>query len=183
MKNSIKFLGLILMSVLLLTACDTNPSLQKYYVDSKENAEFISVDLPASIIQLKDGEVSEEVKNTLNTIKKINFLALQITDDNKDLYETERAKVKAILKNPKFKELMRMNRGSGSVSVNYLGEEDAIDEVVIYGSDKSQGFALVRVLGENMNPSDILKITNEIQLDGDSQQLKQLEGIFKNISK
>lgn len=183
MKNSIKILGLMLVSILFLTACDTNPSLQKYYVDSKENAEFISVDLPASIIQLKDGNVSEEVKATLNTIKKVNFLALQLTEDNKDLYDAERTKVKAILKNPKFKQLLRMNRGSGSVTVNYLGEEDAIDEVVIFGSDKNQGFALVRVLGENMNPADILKITNDLQLDGDSQQLKQLEGIFKNISK
>lgn len=183
MKNSIKLLGLIFMSVLLFTACNNNPSLQKYYVDSKEKAEFISVDLPASIIQLKEGDVSEEVKTTLNTIKKVNFLALQVTEDNKKMFESEKTKVKAILKNPKFKELIRMNRGSGSVSVNYLGEENAIDEVVIYGSDNTKGFALVRVLGENMNPSDILKITNEIKLDNDSQQLKQLEGIFKNISK
>ena len=34
-------------------------------------------------------EVSEELKNTLNTIKKVNFLALKITEGNKDLYASE----------------------------------------------------------------------------------------------
>ena len=77
---------------------------------------------------------------------------------------------------------MRMNGGKGNVSINYLGDEDAIDEVVIFGSDNAKGFALVRVLGENMNPSDILKISQEIKLDGDSNQLQQLEGLMKSIN-
>jgi len=166
------------MLAFLSIACDTNPSLQKYYVDSKENAEFISIDLPASILQLKNTEVSEELKNTLNTIKKVNFLALQITETNKDLYASEKEKVKAILKNPKYKQLMRMNLGNANVSINYLGEEEAIDEVIIFGAENEKGFAIVRVIGENMNPAEIMKLTQEIKLDGDSNEFKQLEGLL-----
>ena len=173
---------LSIIVVTLLISCDSSPSLQKYYVDSKENNEFISVDLPASILQLKDEDVSEEVKNTLNTIKKVNFLALQLTETNKELFTSEKEKVKQILKNPKYKQLMRMNGGKGNVSINYLGDEEAIDEVVIFGSDNKKGFALVRVLGENMNPSDIMKISQQIKLDGDSNQLQQLEGFMKSIN-
>jgi len=182
-KSTIKLIGLFLFTALFMVACDSYPSLQKYYVDSKENNEFISVDLPASIIQLKDTEVSDDIKQTLETIKKVNFLALQITDENQELFEAEKVKVKAILKNPQFKQVARMNMNGSNLSMSYIGEENAIDEVVIYGADKTQGFALVRVLGENMNPADILKLTQEIKIDGDSPEMKQLGSIFKNISK
>ena len=74
-----------------------------------------------------------------------------------------------------------MNTGSGNVTVNYLGNEDAIDEVVIFGSDNKRGFALVRVIGENMNPAEIFSLAQEIKLDGDSQQFKQLEGLLTSI--
>lgn len=181
MKVFLKFTGLVIAIVLLTTACDTNPSLQKYYVDSKENSEFISIDLPASILQLKDTEVSEEIKNTLETIKKVNFLALQLNETNADLYASEKQKVNTILKNPKYKQLVRMNMGKSNVSVNYLGEEDAIDEVIIFGADNNKGFAVVRVIGENMNPSAILKLTQEIKMDGDNAQLKQLGGLLSSI--
>ncbi len=70
MKTFLKISIVVLFITLLTTACDTNPSLQKYIVDSKENNEFISIDLPSSILKLKDGDVSEDVKNTLETIKK-----------------------------------------------------------------------------------------------------------------
>jgi hypothetical protein len=183
MKNILQKTGLLVITALLVIACDSHPSLQKYYVDSKENNEFISLDLPASILELKDTEASEEIKNTLESIKKVNFLALQVTDSNQELYSSEKSKVNAILKNPKYKQLMRMNMGGGNVSVNYLGEEDAIDEVVVFGADKDKGFALIRVIGENMNPSEILKLAQEIKLDGDSGEFKQLEGIFKNMTK
>ena len=181
MKFFLKFTGLLVVVVLLTTACDTNPSLQKYYVDSKENSEFISIDLPSSILQLKDTDVSQDIKNTLETIKKVNFLALQLNESNKDLYSSEKQKVKDILKNPKYKQLMRVNMGNGNVSVNYLGEEDAIDEVIIFGSDNEKGFAVVRVIGENMNPANILKLTQELKMDGDSDQLKQLGGLLSRI--
>lgn len=71
--------------------------------------------------------------------------------------------------------------GKGNVSVNYLGEEDAIDEVILFGSDNNKGFAVVRIIGENMNPNDIMKISQELKLDGDSAQLQQLSGLFSSI--
>lgn len=181
MKFFLKFTGLVVAVVLLTTACDTNPSLQKYYVDSKENSEFISIDLPASILQLKDTDVSKDIQNTLETIKKVNFLALQLTESNKDLYISEKQKVKEIFKNPKYKQLMRMNMGTSSVTVNYLGEEEAIDEVIIFGSDNEKGFAVIRVIGENMNPAAILKLTQELKMDGDSNELKQLGSLLSSI--
>lgn len=181
MKTFFKISMIAFAVAILTTACETSPSLQKYYVDSKENTEFISIDLPASIITLNDSAVSTKIKNTLKTIQKVNFLALQINETNQELYNTEKEKVKEILKNPKFKQLVRMNTGNRNVSVNYLGDVDAIDEVVIFGSDNEKGFALVRVIGENMDPVEIFDLAKEIKLDGDSMQLKQLGGLLSSI--
>ncbi len=181
MKSFLKITGLALVITLITVSCDKNPSLQKYYVDSKENNEFISLDIPSSILQLNDTDVSDELKETLESINKINFLALQLNESNHELYTSEKQKVKEILKNPKYKQLIRMNIGKGNVTVNYLGEEDAIDEVIIFGADNKQGFALIRITGENMNPADIFKLSQEIKLDSTSGQLKQLGGLLKGI--
>ncbi|MDX1828072.1 MAG: DUF4252 domain-containing protein [Lutibacter sp.] len=182
MKLSFTIKGLLLATVLILISCDSTPSLQKYIVDSKENNEFMSIDIPASIIQLKNVDVSEEVKNTLGTIKKMNFLALQLNNDNHKLYDSEKLKVKKILKNPKYKQLVRFKRNKSNVSVSYLGKEDAINEVVLFGSDNEKGFAIVRILGEKMNPSDIIKLSQDIKIDGNSNQIKQLESLFKSLN-
>ena len=181
MKTFLKITIIAFVAGILMTACDTKPSLQKYYVDSKENNAFISVDLPANIIELKDENVTEEVKNTLKTIKKVNFLALQVDETNKELYNAEKEKVTEILKNPDYKQLMRFKTAQGNVTVNYLGTEDAINEVIIFGSDSKRGFALVRVLGENMNPADIMGMAQEIKLDGNSQQFKQISGLLGSM--
>ena len=76
---------------------------------------------------------------------------------------------------------MKMNANNINVSVNYLGEEEAIDEVIIFGSENTKGFAIVRVIGDNMNPSDIFKLMEKIQLDGNSGEMKQLESILKGV--
>jgi hypothetical protein len=181
MKTFLKISMALFAATIIAVACDTKPSLQKYYVDSKENSAFISVDLPANILELKDDNVSEEAKNILKTIKKVNFLALQISETNRELFDAEKEKVNEILKNPNYKQLIRMNTGNGNVTVNYLGTEDAIDEVIIFGSDSKRGFALVRVIGENMNPAEIFSLAQEIKFDGNSQQLKQLGGLLSSI--
>ena len=145
MKKHIKHFGLLAVITLLMVSCDSNPSLQKYYVDSNENNDFISVDIPASLLSLKNENTSAEVKETLKSIKKVNFLGFQLKESNKAEFKIEKQKVKEILKNPKYQELFSMG-GKQSVSVKFLGEEDAIDEIIVYGSDKEKGFALVRIL-------------------------------------
>jgi hypothetical protein len=178
MKSIFKFYGFLLLILSITISCNSTPSLQKYIVESKENDQFVSVDLPASILQLKNENVSEEIKNTFQTLKKVNFLALPLTSSNVDFYNSEKEKVKQILKNTKYKELMRMNIGSANVSINYLGEEDAVDEVIIFGSESEKGFAIIRVIGENMNPAKIMELAQEIKVDGESNQIKQLEDLI-----
>ena len=46
-------------------------TLQTYLVKSQEKSGFITFDVPASILQIKSDDVSEETKATLKTLKKI----------------------------------------------------------------------------------------------------------------
>lgn len=177
-----KYFGLLAMLAVFTVSCDQHPSLQKYYVDSNENAEFLKFDVPASLLSLKDENVSEEVKQTLKSIKKVNFLAFPLKETNSAEFKIEKQKVKEILKNPKYQELITIGSGKQSYTVKFLGEETAIDEVIFFGSDKEKGFALVRILGNNMDPSKMMALAQELKFDGDDGSMKQIESFMKNLN-
>ena len=181
MKQFIKYSMMVIAIAILTVSCDNHPSLQKYYVESHENIDFIALDIPVSVLKLKSDDVSDEVKETLKTIKKVNFLGFQLKEDNKAEYDDERAKVKEILKNPKYQELIRVGSGGKSLSVKFLGEGDAIDEVIFYGSDRELGFAVVRVLGDGMDPSRMMALASEIQVDDENGSFKQIESFLKSV--
>ena len=178
--NSLKTL-VTLVFLALIISCNTEPSLQKYIVDNKENPAFISVDLPSSIIKLKNTEVSEDIESTLKTIQKINFLALQLTDSTEAIYTLEKEKVKTLLKNPKYSELFRFHKGKNDVVISYLGNETSVDEVIIFGSENTKGFVIIRILVNDMNLVDILKISKDIQLSENSEGIGQIEDFIKNM--
>ena len=147
----------------LAAACSSSQSLQEYYVDNAENPNFISVDVPASILKLEETSLSSDQKEALSSLRKINVLAFQKTASNETAFKTEKGKVSTILKDDKFKELMKLNSSYGKGVIKYSGDDDAIDEVIIYGSNNDKGFALIRVLGKNMNPAYILELMQAIQ--------------------
>ena len=95
-------------------------------------------------------------------------------------FETEKAKVEGILKDKKYQELMKMSRGKDGGAVYFIGENDAIDEFILYGSNKDAGFAIVRVLGDKMNPASIMTLLSIMQKANlDLEQLKPLESMIK----
>lgn len=152
-----------LATVLVMGACSSNQSLQEYYVDSSENPNFISIDVPTSILNLEESELSAAQNEALQSLKKLNILAFKKTTKNAAEYKVEKAKVNSILKDDEFVELMKLNSKYGKGVIKYLGDEDAIDEVIIYGNSNDKGFALIRVLGDNMNPAHIVQLLQAIQ--------------------
>jgi len=165
---------------LLLMSCNSEPSLQKYFVENTESKDFIAVDISASILKLDKQNISEEENKALETFKKMNILAFKNDGKNTAKFETEKAKVEVILKDKKYQELMKMSKGKDGGAVYFVGENDNIDEFVLYGSNKDAGFAIVRVLGDEMNPNSImtmLSLLNKANLDID--QLKPLQSMVK----
>lgn len=180
MKN-LKIFGLLMVTVLSLLSCNNELSLQRFFIDSKENDHYISLDIPTSILQLKDADATEEIKNIVKTIRKVNFLGFQLTEDSKAIFLAEKTKIKAILKQSSYHELMRINSGKTELMVKFLGDEDAIDEVVVYGADKDKGFMVMRVLGTDMNPASIFKMMQNVNIDKDNIGLAQLKGILSSV--
>jgi len=161
MKYILKGLSVVITA--FLASCAGQQSLQEYYVDNKENPNFISLDIPANILRMDEVDLTEEQKEAVASLRKFNLLAFKKTSENVADYKLEKAKVKEILRNDDFVELMKINSSYGKGVIKYLGDDDAIDEVIMYGDSKEQGFALVRVLGKNMNPAYIMQILQAIQ--------------------
>ncbi len=178
MKHILKAVSVIL--VVLLTSCASQQSLQEYYVDNQENPNFISLDIPASILKMEEVELTEVQREAVESLRKFNLLAFKKTADNEAEYKVEKAKVKEILKGEDFIELMKINSQYGRGVIKYLGEDDAIDEVIIYGDSKEQGFAVVRVLGRDMNPAHIIQLMQAIQKsDYDGEGLGEIGKFLK----
>ncbi len=154
---------MILLGVILISACNSTQSLQEYYIDNSENPNFISLDVPTSILNLEESSLDETQIKAYQSLRKLNLLAFKKTTSNAAEYTAEKAKVTAILKNKDYKDLMSLNSEYGRGVIKYLGEDDAIDEVVIYGSSDDKGFALIRVLGNDMNPAHIMQLMKAIQ--------------------
>lgn len=176
MKKVTTVLSFVLMAVILMS-CEQK-SLQSYLVKAQEKEGFMTVDLPTSFIQLKDQDVPADVKATVESIKKINAVALPIKG-NEEAFETEKNEIKSILSgSEKYKSLMSMKTKGVNVKVYYTGESDAIDEVIVFGYSKEYGLGIARLMGENMNPSKIMNMMNNIKIDPSNMSLSNLNLAF-----
>jgi len=170
----------VLLVLLTLVSCNSEPSLQKYFVQNIENKDFIALDISPTILNVDKAKLSAEQKDALNSFDKMNILAFKANAKNQAEFETERAKVKAILKDPKYQELMKFGSGKEGASISYVGTDENIEEFVVFANKKENGFAVVRVLGKNMNPNNIMTLMTVLkQSNIDMEQLKPLQQLVK----
>lgn len=147
---------------IMITACNNDPSLQQYYVENQSNKDFVAIDVPTSLFTNSES-LNEDQKSTLETVKKINVLAIPQKTENKERIEEEKANVNNILKDEKYQLLMRLGGGESRVEVYFTGDEEAVDELILYGFDENRGMGIARVLGEDMNPSDIINLMRSLE--------------------
>jgi len=169
-----------LLVLLTLVSCNSDPSLQKYFVENTDNKNFIALDVSPSILNVEKTKLSAEQTEALKSFDKMNILAFKANATNQLQFEAERAKVKAILKDPKYQQLMSFGSGKDGASINYVGSDDNIKEFVVFANRKENGFAVVRVLGENMNPNNIMTLMSVLKESKiDMEQLKPLQQLIK----
>lgn len=170
----------VLLVLLTLISCNSEPSLQKYFVENTENKDFIALDISPNILNLDKAKLSTEQNDALKSFDKMNILAFKANAKNQAQFETERAKVTAILKNPKYQELMKFGSGKDGASISYVGTDENIEEFVVFANRKENGFAVVRVLGKDMNPNNIMTLMSVLQKSKiDMEQLKPLQQLIK----
>ncbi|MDD7914064.1 DUF4252 domain-containing protein [Polaribacter ponticola] len=164
--------------VLFASSCKNEKSLQSYLVDTSGKEGFYTGDLPVSSVLSAKANVSDDVKETIKSIKKINIAFLPKTADNSTAYEAEKTKLKKIFTdNDDYKNLMSMKAKGMNVKVYYTGDTDSIDEVIAFGYSKEAGVGVARLLGENMNPAKVIEMMNSVKMD--AENLKGFSGIFQ----
>ena len=117
-----------------------------------------------------------------NTSLNDDFLEIQykVNNQNKAQFEAERAKVASILKEAKYQQLMKFGSGKEGAQVSFVGTDEHIEEFVIYGNKKEKGFAVVRVLGKDMNPTYIMEMMSIIKNGNmNLESLKPLQDLMK----
>jgi hypothetical protein len=161
--KSILYTSLTLaISMFLFSACGNDASLQKYIVEKQNDNDFITLDIPSSLILTDNNNLNEEHLKTIKSIKKVNVLALQLKEDNKARYEIEKERVKSILSNDKYETLMKYGSNDMGATLMFTGDVDAINELIIFASDEEKGFGLFRVIGDKMNPSQVVKLMDNV---------------------
>jgi hypothetical protein len=177
--KKITLLFSLVFLVLFASSCKNEKSLQGYLVDTSGKEGFYTGDLPVSSVLSAKAAVSEDVKETIRSIKKINVAFLIKTAENTAAYEIEKEKLKNIFKdNNTYKNLMSMKAKGMNVKVYYSGDTNAVNEVVAFGFGKEAGVGVARLSGENMNPAKIIATINSMDFEESSTALKQLSKIF-----
>ena len=171
-----RILGLLIVVSALFSSCNNEPSLQKYFVENMENKNFVALDLSPKMLNIDSLKLTSEENAALKSFEKVNILAFKLNDSNKSEFEAERVKVGAILKEEKYQQLMKFGSGKDGASVSFIGDTEHIDEFVFYANNKENGFAVVRVLGKDMNPTGIFTLMSVLKnANVDLEQLKPLQ--------
>lgn len=168
------------VAAIAFAACSSEPSLQKYFVESQDKKDFVSVDIGTSVLQLKEDALTADQRAALKTFEKVNLLVFQSNDSNQTEYKAESEKVKKMLKNEKYQELMHFGSGKDGGSISYVGADDDIEEFVIFANRKENGFAVVRILGNGMSPNSIMQMLPVLQSSNlNMEQLKPLQQLMQ----
>jgi len=180
MKNQLKSIITVLIIALLFVSCKDENSIQTYFVDHREQPEFLSLDLSAKMLDLSKADLTAEQQEAYNSIEKLDVLAYRVNDGDVVAYEQELQKAKKVFKNEKYEELMGFKDNGISFKISTIGDENTVDEFLVLANSKEMGFAIVRVLGDKMKPEQLVKLIKELQhADVDGNQLNQLFNYFK----
>ncbi|WP_323787932.1 DUF4252 domain-containing protein [Psychroserpens sp.] len=181
MNSSIKTIIMMLFLVVTLQSCNQDPTLQSFYVDSELAPGFTSLDVPISLLKIDETLLDEEQQEAYDSVEKLSLIAFVAEEGNAEQMNIEYAKVQTILKNPKYEELMRGgNSTDGKFIVKCIGDGDNVDEFILLGNSNDKGFAVVRVLGDDMNFTKIMKLATVLDSGNiEETQLKEITKFFQ----
>ena len=182
MNTSIKTIIKMLILVVTIQSCNQDLTLQTYYVDNELAPGFTTLDIPVSLLKIDEDALSEEQKEAYDSVDKLSLIAFVADENNLEEMSIEYDKVKDILDDPKYEELMRGgNSTDGKFIIKCIGGDgDDVDEFILLGNSNETGFAVVRILGDNMNFNKIMKLSTVLdEKNFDENQLKDITKFFK----
>ncbi len=180
MKKTFNLILLTLFTTFVLVSCNDKASLQRYFVDNQETKNFLTQDIPISMLKIDESNFTKEQKEAYNSVSRLNFLGYKANETNSETLKTELTKVKSILSADKYNDLVEFSDKGNKIIVKYIGNDEEADEVIIFGSSKEFGFGIVRVLGNNMSPDKMVTLVSVIKgANVDEGQLQDIMSFFK----
>ncbi len=165
---------------LRFAGCNSKPSLQKFFVENSEKKNFIALDVSSNILNVATDQLTAEQKEAVDAFDKVNIIAFKADGTNQKEYQLEKDKLNGILKNEIYQQLIKVGSGSEGASISFVGTEDKIDEFIVYANKKENGFAVIRVTGDAMNPNHIMTMLSVRQKSNiNLDQLKPLQGLMQ----
>ncbi|MCH8534339.1 MAG: DUF4252 domain-containing protein, partial [Flavobacteriaceae bacterium] len=126
-----------------LFSCSNEKSIQKYFVEKHEDVDFTALDLSTKTLFSNFEELSQEEKEHLKNISKLNVLVLNSSDVPK--ISNEYNQVAEILNQSKYSSLMQMNSDKGSMMMNIKGDDvTQINELIFLGKNDEMGLIVAR---------------------------------------
>ena len=166
-----------LIVALMLVSCQTN-TLQTYMIDSKEDDNFISVDFSLKTFVDNFDELPEDKRELFKDVNKVNFLAFKKNGSNHEQYKLKQTELSGILSNQfKDNQLMAVNSNDMQVQMYADNLDKTVEEIIVYANDAKQGFVVLRLLGDDLNPANFYKILKM----SDNMNFESLEGMIKNM--
>ena len=181
MARLVLYLFIIATTVI---SCKQEPTLQTYFVENQDKKDFMVVDVSSDILNLEKNTLTPQQEKVLKSFDKLNVLAFKPDFKNKEnqaKYEAEKQKITTILKDKKYQELIKVGSGKNQMQLSFTGDENAIDEFILYGNQKETGFAVVRILGNDMKPENALEFISILQ--NSNLNLEELKGLQEFIKK
>ncbi len=170
----------MLILVVTLQSCNQDLTLQTYYVDNELAPGFTSLDVPISILDIDEEALTKEQLEAYESIEKLSLIVFVLDESNKEQMDIEYAKVKAILKDPKYEELMRGgNSTDGKFVIKCIADGEDVEEFILFGNSETSGFGVIRVLGDDMNFNKIAELAKVLQnTDIENSPLEKFSGFF-----
>ncbi len=171
---------------LAFTSCSEEKSLQAYLVDRQEDSNFVKFDVPASLITEDNSFLNAEQKEVMATVRKLNVMAYPIKKGADSAqaqadYLAQKEIIKSIIDQEKYQTLIKFGSPTQGASLKFVGETDAIDELIIFASDEERGFAIFRLTGDKMDPEKMINMMKDIENgDLDLQQMNGFGNMFND---
>ncbi|MGB0393031.1 MAG: hypothetical protein ACPGCK_04080, partial [Flavobacteriaceae bacterium] len=102
----------------------------------------------------------------------------------KRLSDNEIKMLNGILSNgTKYLKLSDFGYRKNKASLYYMGKERKVDEGILYLRNAEKGLAVVRILGDNMNPGALMMLANKINSSEVMDALGgQIKPLFESLS-
>ncbi len=140
--------------ILLLISCDANPTVESYLVSKDGDKNFSNYSFGADVIPDSESPLLQELKKTFRSVQLSYLDKTKLTDI---AYALEVETCEKAINHPKYSSLGRVKKKAWSFDIRSKGNNDVIEEIVIFVKAKEKGFGLLRIQGDAINPSKFMQ--------------------------